>query len=448
MRRARNTFAVIADDLAGANDIGAQFVEQGYEVTVAVKATSLPDIIDAVDIPVVNIQTRGDSSQATYQKVGHVIDLLRRHGVDRYLAKIDTAFRGNVAATINALLDKSGARLALLAPAIPAMGRITVGGYQLFGQVPIQRTSYASDPFERVTESHIPTMIASSTGRRVAQVGLSQIMAEHADVALQQALKDKAEIVVCDAVSQQDLNYLAECAKKIGILDLTVGSLGMVNALIPALTLSSISTFPKPGRIREGPTLVVSGTFHPQTLAQIERAREILKAPVVEIDATLAMKDESAAAIEILQPVRDALRGGDDLILRSAVNSEDATRCKLYLDRNHISVQEFSQRLSRAFGIILRRLLAESSISCILATGGDTAYGLCAELGASALRVIREIGHAIVHTSIVGGEADGMSFVTKGGSVGDNDALVAALRDLADLKEERHNSRCLNQVGE
>lgn len=84
------------------------------------------------------------------RKVGDVIELLHRQGIDRYLAKIDTTLRGNAATTIDAVLDKSGARLALLAPAVPAMGRITVGVISCLDKFPPR------EPFMRFHDSLLP----------------------------------------------------------------------------------------------------------------------------------------------------------------------------------------------------------------------------------------------------------------------------------------------------
>lgn len=62
------------------------------------------------------------------------------------------------------MLEVLGWDAALVMPAFPQEGRITVGGYHLLRGVPIERTEMARDPHSPIAESHLPTLLQNQLG--------------------------------------------------------------------------------------------------------------------------------------------------------------------------------------------------------------------------------------------------------------------------------------------
>ena len=147
---------VIADDLTGACDVAAALLPWPGPVVVS------PDGTAAVDGParlvVRNTQSRTLPSAAAARRVREALDGARiRDGV--VLKKIDTGLRGQLGAEIDAVMEAVGAQRAFVLPAIPEVGRTTVGGEQRIDGVPVHRTAFADDPHNPVRESRVASVI-------------------------------------------------------------------------------------------------------------------------------------------------------------------------------------------------------------------------------------------------------------------------------------------------
>src|SRR5262245_59355225 len=125
---------VIADDVTGACDVGAELAAAGFAVRVSVGSgpNAGPTGVAAGGdvVQVINTQSRTLSARHAYERV---LGLLRKRPADLVLKKIDTALRGHLGAELDAVLDGLGAVAVFVLPAIPAAGRVTRGGRQWFG---------------------------------------------------------------------------------------------------------------------------------------------------------------------------------------------------------------------------------------------------------------------------------------------------------------------------
>jgi uncharacterized protein YgbK (DUF1537 family) len=436
-RRVKNTFAVIADDLTGAVDVGAQFRKFGYQIAVFNGTRKAEEASATTDILIINTQSREKPVDVACKEIVEAFRFLRERKVRRIFLKIDTAFRGNAVAAILSLFDEMKPRIVLVAPSIPEMKRITVGGYQLFGTTPIERTHYSKDPSHPVIESHIPTLLANRTGRKVKHIELSLVMKKCARLGFRDAVKEGTNIVVADAVSQEDLNHIAESASELGMLNLTVGSLGLARAVLRVSDLQRTGTLEAiTGRVPERPILIVSGTYHPQTVMQIEHASRTLGISIMDLDASALCEDYGSQIKEVSGLVNDALASGKDVILRTAHDLDDAKRCLSEAERKGVSSAKLDELILEGLGKIVRNVCKNSGISCVVATGGNVCFAVCMGLGASALRVVKEVSPAVVHSLLVGGEFDGISLVSKGGSIGDKNTYVKILNYLDELKKD------------
>ncbi|MGE5855892.1 MAG: four-carbon acid sugar kinase family protein, partial [Syntrophaceae bacterium] len=168
---------VIADDLTGANDTGVQFAKQGLKTIVLMYVPAAPSELDE-DVLVVDTQSRALSPTEAYRKVTETALLFKnRDQFQTLYKKIDSTLRGNLGTEIDAIMDACGLELAIVAPAFPANGRMTVGGCHFLGNAPLEATEISRDPLCPVTESHIPTLMAKQTKREVGHVGIKNVLA-------------------------------------------------------------------------------------------------------------------------------------------------------------------------------------------------------------------------------------------------------------------------------
>ncbi|MBS7626658.1 four-carbon acid sugar kinase family protein, partial [Candidatus Bathyarchaeota archaeon] len=188
---------VIADDLTGANDTGVQFSKQGLRTIVLTRVESLKDMPRDIDVIVIDTESRALPSSLAYDRVKIAAEKLVEAEVPIIYKKIDSTLKGNVGSELDGVMDVTGIKTAIVAPAFPANKRITVGGYQLVNQVPLSKTEAAFDPVTPVRESHVPTLIARQSRRKVGYVGLAAVMElQSLEESLRECIQRGEEIIV------------------------------------------------------------------------------------------------------------------------------------------------------------------------------------------------------------------------------------------------------------
>src|SRR5258705_6066599 len=156
---------IIADDLTGACDTGAFFAGHG-PVGVFV-APELPG--PAVDAAALDIETRSLSAPEAASAMQCLIAATRARLIDHAVfKKIDSTFRGPVAAELDALVEGVGARAALVCPAFPAQGCTIVHGLLSVHGVPAHESAMGLDPDYPGATSDVVDILARQSGLPVS----------------------------------------------------------------------------------------------------------------------------------------------------------------------------------------------------------------------------------------------------------------------------------------
>src|SRR5687768_4213761 len=139
---------IIADDLTGSNDAGAQFAKRGIPAIVVVR----PEFDGGDELPagypvvVVNTESRHVAAEEAARRVRHVAELGLRAGAKYFFKKTDSTLRGDIGAELKALLEVTGEKQIPFVPAFPETGRTTREGIHYVHGVPIAETEFANDP--------------------------------------------------------------------------------------------------------------------------------------------------------------------------------------------------------------------------------------------------------------------------------------------------------------
>ena len=123
MTSSRARWLAVADDLTGSADTGSPFAERGYSSCIWLHGQ--PPLAEC-DVPVLETTSRHCAPEEAYRRVREAIERYRRPG-DRVFKKLDSTWKGNLGAELQAVHDATGAEV-LLAPAHPRMGRTLCGG--------------------------------------------------------------------------------------------------------------------------------------------------------------------------------------------------------------------------------------------------------------------------------------------------------------------------------
>jgi uncharacterized protein YgbK (DUF1537 family) len=377
-------YAVLADDLTGAGDAGVQYAHAGLRTRTLAGEWGSTDLAGA-DVIVVNTASRALGAEEAYAHVRRAAEQVRAAGAEVHYKKIDSTLRGPLGAEIDAVLDASGATLAVVCPAYPANGRVLRRGTLLVEGTPVAQTAAGRDPLAPVQESHLPSLLAAQTRRNVGHIerpGGGQRTA-HLREALQAQVDGGAGVVVCDAEDEADLEAiaLAGAAHEGWLL---VGSAGLARPAARALAARS-------GR----QVLLVCGSLHPAARRQMRRVQDVWGSQVAVL-ATAEDVDErvgSTLAVELL-------------------------------------AQE-------AHAWLLREAPQGLFLAGIIVTGGDTLFALLGALGARAVDLEREVAPGLPLGRIVGGPWAGTPLVSKAGGFGGEEILVDTVQVLKGSHRER-----------
>jgi len=419
-------FGVIADDYTGANDTGVQFVKRGLKTVVLTQIRGLKNIADRAEVIVIDTESRADPEESAYKKVASAAEALKEMGVHMVYKKVDSTLRGNIGVELDAAMDVLDVSMAVVSPAFPKNGRIVVGGYLLLHQLPLERTEVAYDPKSPVRESHVPTLIQKHSRRRVGYIGLSKVLggveALRDEIATQQGRG--SEIVVVDAVTQDDLKTIAKAIGALRLSCLICGSAGLAEELPEALGLT--------GR-EVGTVVVIAGSVSGVTMRQISRAVEVLGVEVIDINPYEVLGDEEKRRSEVSRVVMELKKVSDegrDVVVRWARPQEFAIEVKKRGRELGLEDEDVNARALSALGEVAAATVDHIRVQGMALTGGDTAFSVYSALMTIWTEIDGEVLPGIPVVKLVGGKGDGMRVITKAGSFGDEEALVEAIRYL------------------
>ena len=162
---------VLADDFTGAAEAAGAAFAAGYSAEVQ---TVFDPGTDA-DVVVVDTETRDTQSRRAVSTAAAAARLMRMAGPEWVFKKVDSLFRGHVAAEVRAVQHAFGLRRALVAAANPAIGRTIQNGRYLVGGVPLARSTLYADPLYPRTSSDVAHLLGASPSSRLSVPDVASI---------------------------------------------------------------------------------------------------------------------------------------------------------------------------------------------------------------------------------------------------------------------------------
>jgi uncharacterized protein YgbK (DUF1537 family) len=358
---------ILADDLTGACDTGTLFAGGA-----AVPVTVWPQPAGRAPVRVLDTESRTLNATDAARRV----EAAARHTPSaRYFKKIDSTFRGHVGAEVNALLQASGSVSAVLTPAFPAQGRTVLDRILLVDGAPIAETAIGRDPeFPDPETSSVVDLLRRSLDRPLAWIPIDQVRAGLPSL-VARLRRLSGTVAVADAETDEDLMMLVDAVLALDPAPLLIGSAGLARALAARLGLLAERT-PLPPCRR---WLVVAGSRHPATRAQIAAARD--------------------AGIQVL----------------ASVQGESAER------------EEVAMRLAAQ----AREVLERERFDLVAVTGGQTAVALYRALGAERIDLVGAPGPGLALGYLRAPGRPALPILTKAGAFGAPDLFVSLLREVS-----------------
>jgi len=452
---------LVADDLTGAADSGVTFAKYGARVVVywgtgaGVRAardlgTGMPD----ADVVAYSTESRHCTEAEAVRRVAETMAglpySLRARDPVWFYKKLDSTLRGHPGAELAAVMAalavdglvcdgigstcgerrSSGAprskgeafSRALVAPALPAQGRVTRGGVHYVHGVLLAETVFGSEVRTSDVGALIAPAFAVGTVKHLSLATLRQGVDTAASVLTGPLLRPLSRslcVVVSDAETEADLGALVELALATGTR-LLCGSAGLAEALAERLAGMGVwspqAAPPQPAVPQDQHSgmgvLVVAGSRNPQTLRQIE-ALAADGVPIV-CPAVAWFEDTTMGRDAVAAELAAALKGGAAVLTTSG------------LPLLPVPGMPLVSRLAE----VVAALLGMQDLAGLVLTGGDAAIAVGRTLGATAMRLRGEVERGVPWGYLVGGGCGGLPVVTKAGGFGDADTLVSAVRFL------------------
>lgn len=378
--------AIVADDLTGAADTAVIFAAAGLRAYVLLTGP----IPDGTDVLAVSTQSRHLSSTAAAAATRTALANPAFSDAAIVYKKIDSTLRGHPIAELLATMDALTVSRCLMAPAFPAQGRTTRDGRLYVHGRALEETEFA---------------------REVASGDLRVLLRRSGAPVLNGPDDPGPGIWIADAESDGDLERLARAAARQG-MRLLCGSAGLARVLAAAGVLSTM--FPAGAQSSGGdtapsvnplaaPVLIVAGSRHPATVAQVATT-------VAKGGALVALAAGTDTAGQAIADARLALQQRQPMVVSSHL----------------LQGPQDGDEVANALARITAALVESVDLAGLVLTGGDVAAAVSRALGASGVWLMSEVEPGIPGGWLAGGLADGLRVVTKAGGFGDANSLVTA----------------------
>lgn len=420
---------IIADDLTGANDTALQFHKKGASTKILLDSDCEPKVKAGTEVWALSSESRNVPPDEAVLKVKKAVSTFTDNfSFDYFYKKIDSTLRGHIALETLTMLLMLEYDAAIIIPAYPQEGRITVGGYHLAKGVPIGRTEIAIDPHSPITESHIPTLLKSQLGENsanlVGEIDLRTVMSGAGPILfkINELIKEGKKLLVADATSITDIEQIAlainKCEKK----------------LLPAGTASTAQVLSKywlagvekeegaDFNIGKKPVLIVSGTATQITANQIQKLEQSDDFENINFIALNTSQILNGLNNELVERIVNNLSAGttvcvhtSNLVANFDGFSEDSLNAEL-------TKEKFASMITDYLAVLTRKVLER--VDVILVTlGGETSYKCCKAIFSNELRLIDETAPAISLCA----DINNHRIITKSGNLGSSNTLLDIL---------------------
>lgn len=405
---------IIADDLTGAADCAIAFAKLGLESVVAWDKHRDADVMAvlSVDTGTRSLSPREAAKQQVAALAAHY-----RPGLRLY-KKIDSTLRGQPAAELADLLAYQPAhsdgrpRIAIVAPAFPATGRITINGSVIVQGVPLEQTPLWAREHNYPTADLVEILGSVGLSAEVLPLNTVAQGAEAVKTHFTDARLRGVAAIVCDAKTESDLRIVAVASLAMGDEVICVGSAGLAAGLA-----ASLDGFAKPAEV---PRCMPAGDNVLIVVGTLAEASRVQARTLVESGLVQHVKISPEALFG--GPCTSAWQKSSKQ-LAAHLNAREDVLLELTLTA--------SPDLSR--GTMLAMRLADfvegaGTFGGVVATGGDTAYALLSKMGVHGIKLLDEVEPGIPLGLTVG--AVSIPIVTKAGAFGDAQSLRRCLERL------------------
>jgi len=422
---------VVADDLTGANATGVLLGKNGLSTNTLLDWDNIGHLdCDCLLCP---IDSRGLDEASAYDRVYKAASLLKSPRIKLYSKRMDSTLRGNLGAETDAILDALGdGWIAIAVACFPQAKRATVGGRLLVDLVPLHLTEVAADPRNPINTPIVEELFRRQTKYDTRVVYIEDVSKGPAHLAklVEKAAGEGVRILIFDAISAGDLDKIARGVAQSGVKFVAVDPGAFTAACAKVLVKGAIAESMPPKKI-----LSVVGSVNGVASTQVLKFLSTTKCynVFIDTDRIVGSVGEREAEIRRVRMEVNARANGFEIlsIVGSGVYPQSRIDFAKHAESSGMSAGEISSTINDSISEIVAGILSDNPcIAGLYTCGGDISVAVCNRLGVYALKLHAEVVPLASFGELKGGPFDGLKFITKGGMVGDEGALVTCIEYL------------------
>jgi len=418
--------AIIADDLTGAGDAGVQFARRKWKTSVYFQS---PDTLEPEDdVIIFDTDSRSLPGDEAYRRVKTVADWLKERPVGLIYKKLDSTFRGNVGAELDAMFDVFQPDFILCSPAYPDHRRTVRNGMLYIGDRLLHETDFARDPKTPVTDAFLPRLIENQSKRKTGLIALEDLArgSEHVASKLQSFIKENRRYVIADAVQNRHLEETIRLFRQLDFRLIWAGSAGLAQCMAGSGGRTD-HALPKTDK----PVLTVVGSLNRATRTQLDvlLKQSDVRAVVLQPERIFRQDGSRQREIErIYREAADHLAAGRHTVICTSGSQEEIEKTIDEGRRLGLDPPTVGDRISAALGEAAFMLVSGNLSERLILTGGDTAKRFCIAGQIRRFELIGEVDAGVPFGRLIGDKH--LHAVTKAGGFGSDHILVRSLKFL------------------
>ncbi len=424
-----NLIGIIADDLTGANDTALQFHLRGSNTQILLDYEGHLQNLKNAQTWAISTETRNVEPNIAYNKVKSATKtFIDKLSLEFFYKKIDSTLRGNIAVETLAMLEVLNWNAAVIVPAFPSEGRITVGGYHLLKGVPIERTELARDVHSPIFESHVPTLLESQlddeSKELIGLVELSTIMNGAGPILfkINELIEQGKKLIVTDAVSTTDIEQIVLAINKSDYNILPTGSAACAqvfgNIWLPEMKHQHISK-----TIPELPKLIVSGSATQITENQIKKlsdSDDFDNTYFINLDLKTIL---SGVNKELIDRVVNNLGQKNIVVVNTSYLIKDFDGFSDECLNAGLTKPKLASQITDFLAELTKIVVSKRDV-ILITLGGETSYKCCSAIDSLQLQLVDEVAPSIA-LSI---DHKAQWIVAKSGNLGTSNTLIDILK--------------------
>lgn len=413
---------IIADDMTGSNVSNSLLAKDGFRVGTISNIENL-DAYKEYDALGIHTDSRGMEEKQAYEAVKQKMDLLKHVDTEFFTKRIDSTLRGNNGAELEAMLDSlDDDRVAIVVPAFPDSGKIVIGNYMLVDGIPLELTDVRNDPTSPIKTSRVMNIFKDQTDRNIAVISMETILegTEAIKDTLLAVRENGAEIILVDATRNEDIDNIAKATLESNLNFIAVDPGPFTHYLVK-------NSQENQKHKNKQKILFVIGSVSNIAISQIARLRAEHNPYVVQINAENLLDPEQRELEKerIEQAVLRNLDNNSMFLLATMTEEEHKLDLGEVIKEYNITKYEASEMISQHTADIGNRVANAlgNTLGGVYTSGGDITKAFLELTGTTGIQIKDEIIPLAVYGTIMGGELNGKSIVTKGGLIGDEFTL-------------------------